>query len=287
MLLGPTPDRLERLGQRSPGRGQGVSTVTGTVGFTRRVTSPSSSRLRRVCVNIFWEMPSIARRSSPNRCVRRESDPMINTVHLSAIRSRACATDTTRTGMPSTRSRNMKMIGVTGATGQLGRLVVSGLKARVPASEIVALVRTPAKAENLGVAVREADYSKPETLDRGFRRNRHAPADLVERSGQAGRPAPQRDRGREEGRREVDRLHRACSMPTGRRSAWPTSTSRPRTNSRRRAYRPRSCATGGTPRTTRPRSLGPWRVARSSAVRATAGSRLPRARTTLTPPSPC
>ena len=60
------------------------------------------------------------------------------------------------------------MIGVTGATGQLGRLVVNGLKARVPASDIVALARTPAKAENLGVAVREADYGTPETLDRAF-----------------------------------------------------------------------------------------------------------------------
>ena len=56
------------------------------------------------------------------------------------------------------------MIGVTGATGQLGRLVVHGLKPRGPASEIVALVRTPARAEGLGVAVREADYSRPETL---------------------------------------------------------------------------------------------------------------------------
>jgi len=62
----------------------------------------------------------------------------------------------------------MKMIGVTGATGQLGRLVVNGLKRRVPASEIVALARTPAKAEGLGVAVREADYSRPETLDRAL-----------------------------------------------------------------------------------------------------------------------
>jgi NAD(P)H dehydrogenase (quinone) len=59
-----------------------------------------------------------------------------------------------------------KMIGVTGATGQLGRLVVNGLKARVPASNIVALVRTPAKAAEPGVAVREADYRKPETLGR-------------------------------------------------------------------------------------------------------------------------
>jgi len=55
-------------------------------------------------------------------------------------------------------------IGITGATGQLGRLVVTQLKAKVPASDIVALVRTPAKAADLGVAAREADYSKPATL---------------------------------------------------------------------------------------------------------------------------
>ena len=60
------------------------------------------------------------------------------------------------------------MIGVTGATGQLGRLVINGLKARVPASDIAALARTPAKAKNLGVTVREADYGKPETLDRAL-----------------------------------------------------------------------------------------------------------------------
>ena len=55
-------------------------------------------------------------------------------------------------------------IAVTAATGQLGRLVVAKLKAKRPATEIVALARNPAKAADLGVAVREADYSKPETL---------------------------------------------------------------------------------------------------------------------------
>jgi len=55
-------------------------------------------------------------------------------------------------------------IGVTGATGQLGRLVIQKLKQKVPASDIVALVRNPAKASDLGVAVREADYDRPETL---------------------------------------------------------------------------------------------------------------------------
>jgi NAD(P)H dehydrogenase (quinone) len=59
------------------------------------------------------------------------------------------------------------MIAVTGANGHLGRLVVESLLKKVPASQIVAIVRTPEKAADLaakGVTVRQADYSKPETL---------------------------------------------------------------------------------------------------------------------------
>ncbi|MES1972265.1 MAG: SDR family oxidoreductase [Pseudomonadota bacterium] len=55
-------------------------------------------------------------------------------------------------------------IAITGATGQLGRRVIEKLKAAVPAGDIVALARTPAKAADLGVAAREADYARPETL---------------------------------------------------------------------------------------------------------------------------
>ncbi len=56
-------------------------------------------------------------------------------------------------------------IAITGATGQLGRLVVDKLKQKVPATQIVALVRSPDKAAGLGVAARAADYTRPETLD--------------------------------------------------------------------------------------------------------------------------
>lgn len=55
-------------------------------------------------------------------------------------------------------------IAVTGATGQLGQIVIGKLKPRVANDEIVALVRSPEKAQALGVHVRAADYSKPETL---------------------------------------------------------------------------------------------------------------------------
>lgn len=52
-------------------------------------------------------------------------------------------------------------IGITGATGQLGRLVVDTLKSKVSSENIVALVRTPQKATDMGVEIRQLDYSKP------------------------------------------------------------------------------------------------------------------------------
>lgn len=54
--------------------------------------------------------------------------------------------------------------GITGATGQLGRLVVEKLKQRGQAGNVVALVRSPEKAADLGVETREFDYMKPEVL---------------------------------------------------------------------------------------------------------------------------
>ena len=56
-------------------------------------------------------------------------------------------------------------IAITGATGQLGRLVINKLKDNLSASDIIALARSPQNASELGVEVREADYGKPETLD--------------------------------------------------------------------------------------------------------------------------
>ena len=59
------------------------------------------------------------------------------------------------------------MIAVTGASGNLGGLVFEGLLKVVPPEQLVAVVRSPAKAQHLaasGVHVRRADYSEPETL---------------------------------------------------------------------------------------------------------------------------
>ncbi|PZO89030.1 MAG: NAD(P)-dependent oxidoreductase [Micavibrio aeruginosavorus] len=56
-------------------------------------------------------------------------------------------------------------IGITGATGQLGRLVIEQLKNKGLGDQIVALVRDPTKAADLGVTTRVADYNQPDTLD--------------------------------------------------------------------------------------------------------------------------
>ncbi len=62
----------------------------------------------------------------------------------------------------------MTVYAITGATGQLGRLVVSSLLAkRVDPAQIVAIARDPNKAADLlpkDVAVRHGDYDRPETL---------------------------------------------------------------------------------------------------------------------------
>ncbi len=60
------------------------------------------------------------------------------------------------------------MTAITGATGQLGRLVIDALLDRgLPVDQVVALARDTTKASDLaarGVEVREADYDRPETL---------------------------------------------------------------------------------------------------------------------------
>jgi len=59
------------------------------------------------------------------------------------------------------------MITVTGVTGKLGRVVIEDLLTRVPAADLTALARTPAKAADLaerGVRVVPADYDDPASL---------------------------------------------------------------------------------------------------------------------------
>ncbi|GFE61943.1 SDR family oxidoreductase [Geobacter sp. AOG2] len=83
------------------------------------------------------------------------------------------------------------MIVVTGATGQLGRLVIASLLKKVPAAGIVAAVRNVDKAKDLaalGVQVRHADYSLPETWDGALK---GADTLLLISSNEIGQRAPQ------------------------------------------------------------------------------------------------
>ena len=59
-------------------------------------------------------------------------------------------------------------IAITGASGQLGQLVVAKLKEKISPENIAGLVRSLEKGKSLGVDVREADYSNPSTLDKAL-----------------------------------------------------------------------------------------------------------------------
>jgi NAD(P)H dehydrogenase (quinone) len=57
---------------------------------------------------------------------------------------------------------------VTGASGQLGRLVLDEMLQKVPAGDVVAIVRDPSKLADFaakGIDVRQADYDDPASLD--------------------------------------------------------------------------------------------------------------------------
>jgi NAD(P)H dehydrogenase (quinone) len=49
-------------------------------------------------------------------------------------------------------------IGITGATGQLGRLTIEALKASISPANIIALARNPENIADLGIEARRADY---------------------------------------------------------------------------------------------------------------------------------
>jgi NAD(P)H dehydrogenase (quinone) len=64
------------------------------------------------------------------------------------------------------------MIGLTAATGRLGRLVIAELLQRVPPDRVVARARDLNRASDLaaqGITVRPADYDDPATLDAALR----------------------------------------------------------------------------------------------------------------------
>ncbi len=85
------------------------------------------------------------------------------------------------------------MITITGANGQLGRLVIHHLLQQLPARDIVAAVRRPDQArdlEALGVQLRQADYDRPETLAAAFAGTEKL---LLISSSEVGRRLPQHE----------------------------------------------------------------------------------------------
>ncbi|RIX46254.1 MAG: SDR family oxidoreductase [Rhodocyclales bacterium GT-UBC] len=83
------------------------------------------------------------------------------------------------------------MVIVTGATGQLGRLVIDALLQKLPASEIAAVVRDPNKAADLaarGIEIRQADYDQPASLAAAFKQGEKL---LLISANEVGRRVPQ------------------------------------------------------------------------------------------------
>ena len=108
------------------------------------------------------------------------------------------------------------MIAITGATGQLGQYVIESLLKTVPASQIVAIVRNPAKATALsqqGITVRQADYSDEAALTAALQGIDKL---LLISSSEVGQRASQH---RSESRaREIHRLHQPAArrhIPAG------------------------------------------------------------------------
>lgn len=59
-------------------------------------------------------------------------------------------------------------IAITAASGQLGTAIVDATVRLVGADAVIAVARTPSKAEGRGVEVRAGDYNEPEQLERAF-----------------------------------------------------------------------------------------------------------------------
>ena len=83
------------------------------------------------------------------------------------------------------------MIAITGATGQLGQHVIANLLNTTAASQLVAVVRNPAKAEALsqkGIVVRQADYGDEAALTKA---RQGVDKLLIISSSEVGQRAPQ------------------------------------------------------------------------------------------------
>ena len=170
------------------------------------------------------------------------------------------------------------MIAITGATGQLGHYVIKSLMKTVPASQIVAIVRNPAKAQALaaqGITVRQADYGDEAALTSALQGVEKL---LLISSSEVGQRAPQH--------RNVINAAKTAGVKfiayTSLLHADKSPLGPPMSTSRRRkcwlilaSFTP-CCATAGTPKTISPAPRQHWSTAYLSVPRAMA--KLPRQR---------
>lgn len=155
------------------------------------------------------------------------------------------------------------MIAITGATGQLGQHVIESLLKTVPASQIVAIVRNPAKATALsqqGITVRQADYSDEAAFTTALQGIDKL---LLISSSEVGQRAPQH--------RNVINAAKAAHVKfiaytsllhaDTSRLGWLMSMWQPRRCWLNPVSRTRCCVTAGTPKTISPAHQRHWNMA--------------------------
>jgi NAD(P)H dehydrogenase (quinone) len=139
---------------------------------------------------------------------------------------------------------------ITGATGNLGRLVIEELLAR--GQQVAGVVRDAEKAADLatrGVELRVADYERPDTLHHTFRHGERA---LLISSNAMGRNVAQHATVIQAASAAGVELLAYTSVLGGPRppSRSPSRTSPPSGSSANRGCPTSCCATAGTTRTT-------------------------------------
>lgn len=155
------------------------------------------------------------------------------------------------------------MIAITGATGQLGQHVIETLLKTVPASQIVAIVRNPAKATALsqqGITVRQADYSDEAAFTTALQGIDKL---LLISSSEVGQRAPQHRNVINAAKAAHVKFIAYTSLLHADRSRWGwlMSMSQPRRCWLNPVSRTRCCVTVGTPKTISPAHQPRWNTA--------------------------
>ena len=81
VLLGPIADRCQRADETRAERRERILDSRRCRSDRLSVYQAVALEIRSVGTSTLWEMPSMLRRSSPNRCVRSASKPIMSAVH--------------------------------------------------------------------------------------------------------------------------------------------------------------------------------------------------------------